>query len=224
MSFPLRFVRDEKPHTASPESFTLGKIVCVGRNYAEHARELNNPVPAAPLLFIKPESAASDLDSKFKIPETDCHYEAELALLIQSEIKSVSDNEAMKAIGGVGIALDLTRRSLQSELKAKGHPWEIAKGFDGSCPLTPFVPIDKAGKVSELTYTLAINGALRQQGQVKDMITPIPALLAYISQYFTLKPGDVVLTGTPEGVGILKPGDRVDVEIAGLSRFSGEAY
>ncbi len=207
MTYMLRFTHDE---TAT---YPLGKIVCVGRNYAEHARELNNPVPETPLLFMKPETAAVALDSEFEIPASDCHYEAELALLIQKELYRVKASEALSSVAGVGIALDLTRRELQTTLKQKGHPWEIAKAFDGSCPMSRFVPVTQIQDLSALEFELRINNEPRQKGRVVDMITPIDQLIAYMSQFFTLRPGDVILTGTPAGVGQLAKGDEISVQL-----------
>jgi 2-keto-4-pentenoate hydratase/2-oxohepta-3-ene-1,7-dioic acid hydratase in catechol pathway len=185
----------------------VGKVVCVGRNYAEHAKELNNPVPSEPILFIKPESSVVSLDKSFSIPAKDCHYETEVSILIGARLSKATESEVSVAIAGVGLALDLTRRDLQSKLKEKAHPWEIAKSFDGACPLTCFVPVSAFGSLQSLRFTLTINGELKQAGDSADMLNPIIPLIAYMSQFFTLKPGDIVLTGTPKGVGELHQGD-----------------
>lgn len=200
-----------------------GKIVCVGRNYAEHARELNNPVPKIPLLFIKPDTALADVSGAFTIPETDCHFEAEIAVRIGQTLTSVSADEATQGISGITLALDLTKRALQSELKAKGHPWELAKAFDGACPLGSFISPAALPALDQLTFTLHINDALRQQGSSGDMIMPIPELLAYVSQHFTLREGDIVLTGTPKGVGELHVGDRVTLQLCEEPVWQGTA-
>lgn len=200
---------------STPESaFSLGKIVCVGRNYAAHAAELNNPVPEEPLLFIKPESAACDLDQAISLPLEECHYETELAVLIGSTLSKASKAEVIDAILGVGLALDLTLRQVQSRLKKQGHPWEIAKSFDGSCPLSSFIPLEKLGDLEGLNFTLRVNNELRQQGHSSEMLTPIVALIQFISGHFTLKPGDVVLTGTPQGVGVLNSGDHLAFQLS----------
>lgn len=185
-------------------SHPVTKVVCVGRNYAEHAKELNNPVPDQPILFIKPESSVVDLHQPLVIPESDCHYEAEIAVLIGSNLNHASIEEASSAVIGFGLALDLTRRELQSELKAKSHPWEIAKGFDGACPVSQFIPVAINAELSQIIFSMSIDGVVKQFGDSKDMLTPILPLLVYMSRYFTLKPGDIVLTGTPKGVGELK--------------------
>ncbi|MAY39214.1 MULTISPECIES: fumarylacetoacetate hydrolase family protein [Spongiibacter] len=195
-----------------------GKIVCVGRNYAEHARELNNPIPKQPLLFIKPSTALAALDQPLAIPRDrgECHHELELALLIGQPLSEARAEETLAAIAGYGLALDLTLRELQSQLKEKGQPWERAKAFDGACPVSAFVPAAAVGDWKALRLQLQRNGALQQDGQCRDMLFPIEALLADISQSFTLLPGDIVLTGTPAGVGPLNPGDRLRCELDGL--------
>ena len=197
----------------------LGKVVCVGRNYAEHARELNNPVPSEPLLFIKPATSVVALADEIQLPRGRgaVHYETEIALLIGAPLSGVvSGKEASTAIAGIGLALDLTLRELQDQLKSNGHPWERAKAFDGACPLSSFVPTEQAPALNALPLQLHINGELRQDGNSADMITPIIALLQHIAGVFTLLPGDVVITGTPAGVGVLQPGDQLQLSIPGL--------
>ena len=196
----------------------MGKVVCVGRNYAEHARELNNPVPTEPLLFIKPATSVVPMAPSIKLVQGrgPVHYETEIALLIGAPLSGmVSEEEAEAVIIGVGLALDLTLRELQDQLKAKSHPWERAKAFDGACPLSPFVPKAQAGDLHALSLQLDINGERRQQGSAAEMITPIVALVRHIANQFSLLPGDVVITGTPAGVGVLNPGDELTLVIAG---------
>lgn len=203
----------------SPISLPLGKVVCVGRNYAEHARELNNPVPAEPLLFIKPATAVVALDQPLRLPQGlgAVHYETEIALLIGQTLSGdVSELQASAAIVGIGLALDLTLRELQDQLKAKGHPWERAKAFDGACPLSAFVEPAQLPDLTAIPLQLRINGKLRQQGNSAEMITPIIALLRHIAGVFTLQPGDVVITGTPAGVGVLASGDQLQLAIPGV--------
>lgn len=195
----------------SPVELPLGKIVCVGRNYAAHAEELDNPVPEEPLLFIKPATAAVPLGEPIHLPRGrgSCHFEGELALLIGETLTDANASAVAPAIAGLGLALDLTLRDLQADLKKQGHPWEKAKGFDGACPLSPFVKLDWLPDWDNLTYTLRLNDEIRQRGKSSHMLTPVLDLVAYISSYFTLLPGDVVLTGTPAGVGELKAGDKI---------------
>tara|TARA_R110000851_G_scaffold30208_3_gene82563 strand:+ start:3394 stop:4062 length:669 start_codon:yes stop_codon:yes gene_type:complete len=202
----------------SAANLPMGKVVCVGRNYAEHARELNNPVPTEPLLFIKPATSVVGMAGEIELVQGrgPVHYETEIALLIGEVLSGeVSDGEVEEAIFGVGLALDLTLRELQDELKAKSHPWERAKSFDGACPLSHFVPGADIGELDTLALQLDINGELRQQGKAADMITPILALIKHIATQFTLLPGDVVITGTPAGVGVLHAGDTLTLSIPG---------
>ena len=195
----------------NPSALPAGKIVCVGRNYAEHARELNNPVPEEPLLFIKPSTALVDLRQPIALrgDRGPVHYETELAILIGQPLTQATPDQVAAAIAGVGLGLDLTLRERQSQLKKLGHPWEIAKAFDGSCPLSPFVPFAVIANIEDCQLQLEIDGELRQQGSSAQMLTPVLALIAYISQHFSLLPGDVVLTGTPPGVGVLEPGMKL---------------
>lgn len=192
----------------------VGKVVCVGRNYAAHAKELNNPVPEQPLLFMKPSTALCDVQSGIVITpaQGEVHYETEIALLVGRSIRAGYDQQAVaSAIAGVGLALDLTLRQLQAQLKQNGHPWERAKAFDGACPVTPFTPIAGCGAWDDLEFRLRVNDEPRQHGRSADMLMPIPQLLQHIAQTFTLLPGDIVLTGTPEGVGALKTGDELEL-------------
>lgn len=193
-----------------PCELPTGKVVCVGRNYAAHAKELNNPVPEQPLLFIKPSTSLSNVSDGVALAANrgEVHFETEIALLVGDTIGPDHSNPA-SAVAGIGLALDLTLRQLQSELKEKGHPWERAKAFDGACPITPFTPRDQCGEWPSLEFGLQINGESRQHGLSSDMLMPVPDLLHHIAQCFTLLPGDVVLTGTPAGVGPLQRGDRL---------------
>ena len=211
----MRFV----PRFTDGQEFSqsLGKIVCIGRNYADHAKELNNPVPTEPLLFIKPATSAVHFDELLEPPYNrgEVHYEAELALLIGERLAHATADEAERAIVGIGMALDLTLRDLQTQLKEKGHPWEIAKSFDGACPLSDFMPLSRAPNWNALVFELEIDGELRQRGEVSDMLFPIPTLIAEMSRHFTLEPGDVILTGTPEGVGELPRGAKLHLSLTG---------
>lgn len=198
----------------TPVNLPLGKIVCIGRNYAEHARELNNPVPDEPLLFIKPATSAVHITRPLEVPGNQgaVHFETELAVLIGRPLTNASASEAEAAILGYGLALDLTLRDVQTKLKEKGQPWERAKAFDGACPLSPFVCIDRL-RQDHLTFTLDINRERQQTGDTRDMLNPIVPLIAHMSTQFTLMPGDVVLTGTPKGVGPLESGQILSLEL-----------
>ena len=188
-----------------------GKVVCVGRNYAEHAKELGNEIPDAPILFIKPATSVVSLEAGFTIPtdQGSVHHEAEIALLICKETKNIPSIQAWNCISHVGLALDLTLRDVQSKLKEKSHPWEIAKAFDGACPLSKWIELDGISNRNNIALQLEKNGELKQNGNSTQMITSIPDLIAYISNIFTLLPGDVILTGTPAGVGPLEKGDQL---------------
>jgi 2-keto-4-pentenoate hydratase/2-oxohepta-3-ene-1,7-dioic acid hydratase in catechol pathway len=211
MRFVPRFTDGQEfPHP-------LGKIVCIGRNYADHAGELGNPVPSEPLLFIKPATSAVTLDEPLDPPFARgvVHYEIELALLIGEELSHATTDEAERAIVGIGLGLDLTLRDVQTQLKELGHPWEIAKAFDGACPLSDFLPLSRVPNWNALTFELEIDGELRQHGEGSDMIFPVPTLVAEMSRHFTLQPGDVVLTGTPAGIGELHRGARLRLTLTG---------
>ncbi|RUO35331.1 fumarylacetoacetate hydrolase family protein [Aliidiomarina sanyensis] len=221
MSTPLYWIH------GAQTPFALGQFVCVGRNYADHAKELGNTVPEAPILFMKPPTAYQPLRraevSTVVVPSSGgaCHHELELALLIGrplgpeliQHIPKDKPDALLATIAGVGLALDLTRRDVQDQLKAKGHPWERAKAFAGSCPLTEFVPTSQAGDLKRLRFRLVRNAQLQQEGHVGSMIFSIAELLREIASVFRLQPGDVVLTGTPAGVGPLEHGDALDLEL-----------
>lgn len=202
-----------------PADFPVGKVVCVGRNYADHAKELNNPVPTAPILFIKPRTSVVHLEGEICIPKNqgECHHELEMSVLIGKPLNKAKEDEVKVAIEGYGLGLDLTLRDVQARLKENGHPWEIAKSFDGACPLSGFVLPEELSDPECSSLELRVNGQVRQNGNTLDMITPVYALIEYINQHFTLLPGDVVLTGTPAGVSALKVGDRLDVSLAGTA-------
>lgn len=203
----------------------VGKVVCVGRNYADHAAELNNPVPTTPMLFMKPAPALVPLNEPFEVPMDygTVHFETEMAVLIGQRLKNANKHEIEDAIVGVGVALDLTLRDLQSKLKERGHPWEKAKAFDGSCPVSAFVEPEAAGDLQDQQIRLTVNGEVRQNGNSSHMLNKVYPLIAYMSHYFTLEPGDVVLTGTPAGVGSVVPGDKLRVELSELISVETQA-
>lgn len=209
----------------TPIHFPLGKVVCVGRNYAEHAKELNNPVPSEPLLFIKPGSCVVPLEGGFVIPQDrgSVHYEAEIAVLIGKPLsRKPSVEEVLDAISGFAPALDLTLRDVQAKLKEKGLPWELAKSFDGAFVLAPFVTGDTFVDLTDIGIRLSINGEVRQDGNSSEMINPIVPLIQHIAGHFSLQPGDVISTGTPAGVGPLAIGENLLIELAGQKGFASE--
>jgi 2-keto-4-pentenoate hydratase/2-oxohepta-3-ene-1,7-dioic acid hydratase in catechol pathway len=193
------------------------KIICIGRNYAEHAKELGNAVPAEPVFFCKPDSALLPKGNPFFIPDwtSDVHYEVELVLRIDRLGKHISKDFAPRYYGAIGLGIDFTARDVQEELKKKGLPWEKAKGFDGSAVVSAdFIPVEEFEK-SNIHFSLQKNGETVQSGNSSDMIFDFDAIIAYVSQYMTLKIGDLIFTGTPSGVGKVAPGDE-------LTGFLGE--
>jgi 2-keto-4-pentenoate hydratase/2-oxohepta-3-ene-1,7-dioic acid hydratase in catechol pathway len=191
------------------------KVVCVGRNYLDHIAELDSDIPEDTLLFLKPEAAMCDMAQPLMIPthQGECHNELEVAILLKSPLVKVSPHEVESAIWGVGLGLDLTLRTMQNKLKKQGHPWERAKSFDLSCPLSGFVPLELVANIKAQEFTLRINDEVRQQGNTAMMMGDIYALIAEISQHFSLAAGDVILTGTPKGVGPMYDGDKVNVRM-----------
>jgi 2-keto-4-pentenoate hydratase/2-oxohepta-3-ene-1,7-dioic acid hydratase in catechol pathway len=193
------------------------KIVCVGKNYVAHARELGGEVPERPLIFLKPVSSLVSEGQPIVLPpdSTQVEHEAEIAVIIGRQARHVTEAEALSVVAGFAPLNDVTARDLQ---RLDGQ-WTRAKGFDTFCPVGPMTP---AGDVDwrELEVTCRVNGELRQHGRASDMAFGIPTLLAYISRIMTLEPGDIVATGTPEGVGPLRPGDRVEVELIGCGSVS----
>lgn len=209
----------------SSANLPTGKVICVGRNYAEHAAELNNLIPTEPMLFMKPATSVVPLTESLLLPKNhgEVHFETEMAVLIGQSLSQASITEAAAAIAGVGLALDLTLRDLQSKLKAKGHPWEKSKAFDGSCPLSAFVKPECIADLQNVDIALRVNGEIRQQGNSADMLNQVLPLIAHSSEFFTLVPGDVILTGTPAGVGPVVAGDQLQLQLADLINVSTEA-
>lgn len=191
-----------------------GKIVCVGRNYRDHAAELGNAVPAQPLLFFKPAtSLIGDGDAIVLPPESSrVEHEAEIGVVIGRRMRRASEPEALAAIGGITCVNDVTARDIQR----REEQWARAKGFDTFCPVGPRVVDMDAGALAQLEVRCRVNGVERQRGCARDMVFGIAALVAYVSQAMTLEPGDLIATGTPAGVGPLAPGDLVEVEIPGV--------
>jgi len=183
------------------------KIFCIGRNYALHAQELNNEIPEKPLVFMKPPTALLKGDKPFYYPEfsKNIHFEGELVVRICKNGKHIQEKFAKNYYDQVTLGLDLTARDLQNELKSKGHPWEIAKGFDSSAVIGSFVPFK--GDLSDISFTIRKNNEIVQNGFCKDMLFSIDHLIHYISQFFMLQTGDLIYTGTPAGVGPIEIGD-----------------
>lgn len=186
------------------------KIICVGRNYVDHAKELGNQVPSSPVLFLKPETSIIPKKMPFFIPDfsDDVHYEVELVVRINRLGKHISEQFAPRYYNEVALGIDFTARDLQSELKSKGLPWEKAKAFDGSAKISPFLRLDQLDNdIENLSFSLEKNGEMVQSGNSSEMLFSVNQLIAEISKYFTLKIGDLIFTGTPSGVGPVKAGD-----------------
>ena len=188
------------------------KIICIGRNYINHAKELNNPVPKEPVFFCKPDTAILPKKNPFVYPSfsNDVHHEVEIVVRINRLGKHIDEKFAHKYYNEIGIGVDFTARDIQQQCKEKGLPWEKAKAFDGSAPISQFYPLNEFGDINNLNFSLQVNGETRQQGNTKDMIFNINQIIAYISQFFTLKIGDLIYTGTPEGVGPININDKID--------------
>ncbi|MGY6560961.1 MAG: fumarylacetoacetate hydrolase family protein [Luteibaculaceae bacterium] len=192
------------------------KIICIGRNYADHAKELNNAIPDKPVLFLKPETALLPKNHPFYIPDftKDLHYEAELVLKINRLGKHIQPEFAHRYFSEIGIGIDFTARDLQEEQKAKKLPWEIAKAFDYSAPISQeFLPVAEIPDLLNLNFHLKKNGEVVQRGNTRDMIFNFDQIIYHASQFFTLKIGDLIFTGTPAGVGPVKEGDVLEAFI-----------
>ena len=205
---------------------TCRKLVCVGRNYAAHAKELGNAVPTKPVLFLKPSTSLALTPSPLLVPDdvTSLHHEVELGLVIGRTAKDISPSDAHSYVSGYVVALDMTARNLQDEAKKGGLPWSVAKGYDTFAPISHLLPLSALpgdllaeGTKSEVELWCQVNGEVKQKGSTGLMLFQMPFLLAYISRIFTLEVGDIVLTGTPEGVGPVKVGDTITAGITGVA-------
>jgi 2-keto-4-pentenoate hydratase/2-oxohepta-3-ene-1,7-dioic acid hydratase in catechol pathway len=187
------------------------KIICIGRNYAEHARELNNPLPVNPVFFMKPDSALLINNNPFFLPEfsKEIHYEAEIVLKISRLGKNIQKKFAHRYYNSISVGIDFTARDLQEICKKAGHPWEIAKAFDQSAVINRFVDIESVPDRKAIHFRLDINGNTVQDGNTKDLIFSFDEIISYVSTFITLKTGDLIFTGTPAGVGPVKAGDRL---------------
>ena len=188
------------------------KIFAVGRNYADHAKELGNSVPTEPIIFMKPETAVLKNNAPFYYPNfsQNIHFEVELLIKISKEGKNIEPRFAHKYFNELGIGIDFTARDLQDLAKAKGLPWDLAKGFNGSAPMSNFLPISKIENLKDIDFSIALNGAEKQHDNSSQMIFDFSHLVSYISKFITLKKGDVIFTGTPAGVGPVAVGDVLE--------------
>jgi 2-keto-4-pentenoate hydratase/2-oxohepta-3-ene-1,7-dioic acid hydratase in catechol pathway len=191
------------------------KIFAIGRNYIDHARELNNPVPAEPMFFMKPDTAVIINNKPFYYPDftSDLQYETEIVIKLHRVGKNVAEKFAHRYFTEIGIGIDFTARDIQNKCKEKGWPWEIAKAFDGSAPISKFLPKEKFPDVGNINFHLDLNGQTVQLGNTRDMIFSFDKIIAHVSKYITIRMGDLVFTGTPAGVGPVKIGDRLQAYI-----------
>ncbi|HQS51752.1 MAG: 2-hydroxyhepta-2,4-diene-1,7-dioate isomerase [Sphingobacteriales bacterium 17-39-43] len=187
------------------------KIIAIGRNYAEHAKELNNPVPAVPVIFMKPDTAVLKDNKPFYHPEfsTDIHHEIELVLKVSKEGKHIAQKFASTYFDEIGLGIDFTARDIQQKHKEKGLPWELAKAFDNSAPVSKFIPKSEFKDLNNLNLRLDLNDNTVQEGNTKDLLFSFEYIIAFVSQYITLKKGDLIFTGTPKGVGKVNIGDHL---------------
>jgi len=206
------------PVVGSDERFPVRRIYCVGRNYAAHARELGNDERDPPFFFMKPADAIVQDGTTFPYPvATDnLHHEVELVVALKSGGKDIPADKALDHVFGYAVGIDLTRRDIQDVAKKMARPWDMAKGFDASAPCGALRPATETGHPSSARITLKINGEVRQDGDIDAMIWNIPDTIAYLSGLIELKPGDLIFTGTPEGVGPVKRGDKLEATVAGL--------
>lgn len=203
------------------ETYQVGKILCIGRNYAKHAAEMGGSVPDEPWVFLKPSSAIIRTRESVVLPKksNDVHHEVELVALIGKLGKNLSVVEALGVVRGYAVGLDMTARDLQSAAKAARSPWSIAKGFDTFAPLGPVLPADEVKDPQDLIIQLSVNGEIRQSGSTRDMIFSVAELISFCSECFTLFPGDLLYTGTPDGVGPVHVGDQLVAKIEGLPKL-----
>jgi 2-keto-4-pentenoate hydratase/2-oxohepta-3-ene-1,7-dioic acid hydratase in catechol pathway len=200
------------------------KIICIGRNYAEHAKEMKSEVPTEPVFFMKPDTALLKDNEPFYFPDftKDLHHEIEVVLKISKVGKHIAEAFAHKYYEELSLGIDFTARDLQAQCKAKGLPWEKAKSFDGSAPIGKFVKKSELGDLQNLHFDLSINNELRQKGNTNDLLFSFDKVIAYVSQFVTLKVGDLIFTGTPEGVGPVAIGNKLKGTLNGEELFCFE--
>jgi len=198
------------------------KIICIGRNYSEHAKELNNDVPTEPVIFMKPRTALVLKDKPVYYPEftNELHYECEVVVKINKNGKFIQEKFAPKYYNEITVGIDFTARDVQQKLKQKGLPWELAKAFDGSAVVGDFVPLTSSMNIQDLLFNLDRNGCRTQEGHTKDMIFSVDKIIAFVSQYFTLNTGDLIFTGTPAGVGPVSVNDSLQGYLQGEQLFN----
>lgn len=212
------------PVIGSDQRFPIRRVFCIGRNYAEHAREMGATVDAsAPMFFCKPADAVVSDGADVPYPQatSDLHHEVEMVVALGAGGRDIAPENAQALVWGYGVGLDLTRRDLQAQAKAKGHPWDVAKGFDHSAPVSALHRAVDGRPDGDTMLRLQVNGEQRQQTALGDMVHDVPHIIAALSTLFELKPGDLIFTGTPAGVAALQRGDRFHAELEGFAQLSG---
>ena len=195
-----------------------GKLLCIGKNYARHAAEMKSAVPEEPVVFLKPATALIGHGGVVVLPamSREVHHEVELVVVLGRGGSNISEKDALDHVGAYAVGLDMTARDLQLKAKQKGHPWSVAKGFDTFAPLGELAPAEAVPDPQALDLRLTVNGEVRQAASTSDMVFPVATLIAYCSRIFTLEPGDLLYTGTPEGVGPVEDGDVLEATATGL--------
>lgn len=208
--------------TGSEQQFPVNRVFCVGRNYEAHAREMGASEREAPFFFSKPACSVLFSDNEIPYPPrtSDLHHEVELVVALDKGGRNLSERQAEEAIFAYGVGIDFTRRDLQAEAKSKGRPWDTAKGFEHSAPVSELTPVRETGLLTQGEITLSVNGQPRQQGNLGDMIWSVNEIIVELSHYFELMPGDIIFTGTPAGVSAIKPGDHLLAEAVCLPSLS----
>jgi fumarylpyruvate hydrolase len=209
----------------SDQTFPVRRVFCVGRNYAAHAREMgSDPSREPPFFFTKPADAVVPASGSVPYPSStgELHHEVELVVAFKGGGTDIAPEAALDLVWGYGVGLDLTRRDLQAVAKKDGRPWDMAKGFDASAPCSPLLPVSEVGHPQDAAIWLEVNGQRKQEGNLNEMIWPIPDVIAYLSRFVALAPGDLIYTGTPSGVDALHPGDRVRGGVDGVATFELE--
>ncbi len=204
------------------ESFPIGNLYCIGRNYSEHAREMGASITTDPLVFLKPSSALVPSGETVFLPTFSSlvHYEVELVVLISKDAVRISEAQASDHILGFAVGIDFTLRDIQEQAKKAGTPWALAKGFLGSAPISPYVPFAECPDMESLEISLSINGTQKQHGLAKEMEHSVPALISYLSRVFGLRRGDCIFTGTPKGVGPVESGDKLEAKLSNQASLS----
>jgi fumarylpyruvate hydrolase len=211
------------PVAESSDEFPVGRIYCVGRNYAEHAREMgHDPEREPPFFFMKPPDAIVLSGATIPYPQMtkDLHHEIEMVVAIGKGGADIAEDQALDHVFGYGVGLDMTRRDLQGEAKKMGRPWEMGKAFDSSAPCTALKPVSMVGHPSKGAIWLKVNGEIRQKGDLSELIWSVPETIAYLSKLITLRPGDLIMSGTPAGVGPVNRGDKLEGHVDGVGELT----